>query len=51
MEYAWRKPQQPESWYSPQFILKNGGLPVPMTPGLGVNFDPDFLKRATIVKA
>jgi len=51
MEYAWRKPQQPESWYSPQFILKNGGLPVPMTPGLGVDFDADFLKRATIVKA
>ena len=51
MEFPWRKPQKPESWYSPQFIVKNGVLPVPTGPGMGVDFDPDFIKKTTIVKA
>jgi L-alanine-DL-glutamate epimerase-like enolase superfamily enzyme len=51
MEFPWRKSQKPESWYSPQFIIKNGVLPVPTGPGMGVNFDPDFIKKTTVVKA
>lgn len=50
MEYVWRKQQQPESWYSPQFIIKNGVLPVPTGPGLGVEFDPDFVKKMPVVR-
>lgn len=51
MEYVWRKPQKPESWYSPQFIVKNGVIPVPTGPGLGVDFDPEFVKKLSVVKA
>lgn len=51
MEYVWRKPQKPESWHSPQFIIKNGVIPVPTGPGLGIEFDPEFLKTLTVVKA
>ena len=51
MEYVWRKPQKPESWYSPQFIIKNGVIPVPTGPGLGIEFDPGFLNTLTVVKA
>jgi L-alanine-DL-glutamate epimerase-like enolase superfamily enzyme len=51
MEYVWRKPQKPESWYSPQFIIKNGAIAVPTGPGLGIEFDPEFLRTLTVVKA
>jgi L-alanine-DL-glutamate epimerase-like enolase superfamily enzyme len=36
--------------HSPQFIIKNGVLPVPTGPGMGVDFDPDFIKKSTLVK-
>ncbi len=51
MEYVWRAPGKPESWYSPNFAIRNGVIPVPSGPGLGLEFDPDFLKKATLVKA
>jgi hypothetical protein len=35
MEYVWRAPPQKKSWF---------------TPGLGLEFDPDFLKKAAVVK-
>ena len=50
MEYVWRKPAKQESWYSPNFEIKNGVIPVPTGPGLGLEFDPDFLKKANLVK-
>lgn len=50
MEYVWRAPQRKESWYSPNFEIKNGVIPVPTGPGLGLEFDPEFLKKATVVK-
>jgi L-alanine-DL-glutamate epimerase-like enolase superfamily enzyme len=50
MEYVWRKPAKKESWYSPNFEIKNGVIPVPTGPGMGLEFDPDFLKNATVVK-
>ena len=49
MEYPWKKPQQPESWYTPNFIIKNGMLRVPEGPGLGVEIDPDYISKAEIV--
>ena len=50
MEYVWRNPPKKESWYSPNFEIGNGVLPVPTGPGMGLEFDPDFVKNATVVK-
>lgn len=50
MEYVSRKAPKPESWYSPNFDIKDGVIPVPTGPGMGLEFDPDFLKNATAVK-
>jgi L-alanine-DL-glutamate epimerase-like enolase superfamily enzyme len=49
MEYVSRGPARKESWYSPNFEIKNGAIPVPTGPGMGLEFDPDFLKKATVV--
>ena len=46
MEFPWREPHDPESWYTPNFPVRNGVVKVPTEPGLGVEIDPDFLKRA-----
>jgi len=50
MEYVWRKPPKKESWYSPNFDIKDGVIPVPTGPGMGLEFDPDFVKTATVIK-
>lgn len=50
MEYVWRKPPKKESWYSPNFEIRNGVLPVPTGPGMGLEFDPDFVKNAAVIK-
>jgi L-alanine-DL-glutamate epimerase-like enolase superfamily enzyme len=50
MEYVSRKAPKKESWYSPNFDIKDGVIPVPPGPGMGLEFDPDFLKNATVVK-
>src|SRR5580700_10218816 len=50
MEYVWRAPAKKESWYSPNFEIKNGVIQVPTGPGMGLEFDPDYLKKATAVK-
>lgn len=50
MEYVWRAPAKKESWYSPNFEIKNGAIQVPTGPGMGLEFDPDFLKKATSIK-
>jgi len=49
MEYVSRGPSKKESWYAPNFEIKNGVIPVPSGPGMGVQFDPDFLKTAKLV--
>ncbi|HTS26814.1 MAG TPA: mandelate racemase/muconate lactonizing enzyme family protein [Bryobacteraceae bacterium] len=50
MEYVWRAPAKKESWYTPNFEIRNGVIPVPEGPGMGLQFDPDYLKKATLVK-
>jgi L-alanine-DL-glutamate epimerase-like enolase superfamily enzyme len=50
MEYVSRGPAKKESWYTPNFEIKNGVIPVPAGPGMGLEFDPEFLKKATVVK-
>jgi L-alanine-DL-glutamate epimerase-like enolase superfamily enzyme len=47
---VWRAPARKESWFSPNFEIKNGMIPVPAGPGMGLEFDPDFLKKCTAVK-
>jgi L-alanine-DL-glutamate epimerase-like enolase superfamily enzyme len=51
MEYVSRGPAKKESWYSPNFEIRNGVIPLPAGPGMGLEFDPEFLKKATVVKA
>jgi L-alanine-DL-glutamate epimerase-like enolase superfamily enzyme len=46
MEYPHRGVAKPESWYSPNFQIKDGKLPVPTGPGLGIEFDPKYLSAA-----
>jgi L-alanine-DL-glutamate epimerase-like enolase superfamily enzyme len=50
MEYVHRGEPKPESWYKPNFAIRNGVIPVPTGPGLGLEFDPDYLKKAVPVK-
>jgi L-alanine-DL-glutamate epimerase-like enolase superfamily enzyme len=50
MEYARRAAPKKESWYTPNFEVKNGVISVPTGPGLGLEFDPDFVKKATVVR-
>jgi L-alanine-DL-glutamate epimerase-like enolase superfamily enzyme len=51
MEYVHRSEAKPESWYKPNFAIKNGVIALPTGPGMGLEFDPDFIKKATIVRA
>jgi L-alanine-DL-glutamate epimerase-like enolase superfamily enzyme len=49
MEYPHRGKPKRESWSTPHFEIRNGVVQVSQGPGLGVSFDPDFLKKAEIV--
>jgi L-alanine-DL-glutamate epimerase-like enolase superfamily enzyme len=51
MEYPWRAPQQKPTWYTPDFRIVDGKIKVPTTPGMGIEFDPEYLKSATVVAA
>jgi len=46
MEFPHREQLKPASWYTPNLKILNGKLAVPTGPGLGVDFDPDYLKQA-----
>jgi L-alanine-DL-glutamate epimerase-like enolase superfamily enzyme len=50
MEYVWRAPQKKESWFTPNFEIRNGVIPVPTGPGLGLEFDQEYLKKATLIR-
>lgn len=49
MEYVSRRQPNKESWYAPNFDIRNGVIPVPSGPGMGLEFDPDFIKTATVI--
>ncbi len=49
MEYPWRDTQKPADWYAPNFIIKDGRLPVPTGPGYGLTIDPSWLASAKVV--
>jgi L-alanine-DL-glutamate epimerase-like enolase superfamily enzyme len=46
IEYPWRKSQEKESWYTPNFMIRDGVLRIPDGQGLGVEIDPDYLAGA-----
>lgn len=46
MEFPHRGKANGASWYTPNFTIRNGMVKVPQTPGLGVEFDPDYIKKA-----
>ena len=49
MEHTWRRPQTEASWYSPNFPIVDGKVKVPKTPGMGIEFDPDYINQCTVV--
>ena len=49
MEYPWRKSQTKESWFAPNFLIKDGEIPVPEGPGLGLEIAADYLASAEVV--
>ncbi|MCX6538979.1 MAG: mandelate racemase/muconate lactonizing enzyme family protein [Acidobacteria bacterium] len=49
MEYPCRDVQKPQDWFTPNFIIKEGRLPVPTGPGLGIEIDPAYLAKAEVV--
>ncbi len=49
MEFPWRAPYQPQSYFSPQIQIERGVVKVPTGPGLGLEFDPDFLAKCEVV--
>ena len=49
MEYPWRAPQRPVSWYKPDFKITAGKIQVPTAPGMGLEIDPEYLKKATVI--
>ena len=42
---------RPESWYTPNFRVKDGFVAVPTGPGLGVDFDPGYIAQLRKVEA
>jgi L-alanine-DL-glutamate epimerase-like enolase superfamily enzyme len=49
LEYPWRQSQKAESWYTPNFIIKDGFIDVPKGPGMGMEIAADYLASAEVV--
>jgi L-alanine-DL-glutamate epimerase-like enolase superfamily enzyme len=49
MEYPWRAPQKPTTWYQPDFKITDGNIRVPDSPGMGLEIDPDYLAKSSVV--
>ena len=50
MEFPHRGRTKAESWYRPHPSIENGAVKVPTGPGLGLEIDPEYLKKAEIIK-
>ena len=51
MEFPWRNPPRPASWYTPNFVVRDGFVDVPTGPGLGISYDTAYLKKLVKVEA
>lgn len=40
------RPHKPEKWFTPNLEVKKGVLQVPKNPGLGIDIDPNLLRKA-----
>lgn len=49
MEYSYRGPRKAESWFTPNFVIRDGRLAVPDGPGLGIEIDPAYLAQAEVI--
>ncbi len=49
MEFPHRGNEKKETWYTPEFKIRNGTVTVPEAPGLGIQFDPAYLAKAVKV--
>ena len=49
MEYPWRAPQRAETWYTPNFLVKDGKLTIPTGPGLGIEINEEYVKERAAV--
>ena len=50
MEFPFRGKNETESWFTPQFVIKDGFIGIPTGPGLGVEVDPTYLAKARKVE-
>lgn len=50
MEFPFRGKEETESWFTPQFTIKNGMIGIPTGTGLGVEVDPTYLAKAKKVE-
>jgi L-alanine-DL-glutamate epimerase-like enolase superfamily enzyme len=51
IEYAWDEKRKEPNWYSPQFKVVDGKVKVPTGPGLGIEYDDAYLKRAEAINS
>ena len=42
--------QPTRGWYSPEIVVRNGIVPVPTGPGLGIEIDPAAVRRAEVLR-
>lgn len=49
MEFPWRGKTKKASWYTPNFNIENGVVKAPSGPGLGIEYDADYLKKCVRV--
>ena len=50
MEFPFRGKEESESWFTPNFPIKDGMIGIPSGDGLGVQIDPDYLAKAKKVE-
>ena len=50
LEFPFRGKEETESWFTPQFRIKNGMIGIPSGEGLGVEIDPAYLAKAKKVE-
>ena len=49
MEYPCREEQSEEKWYYPNFIIREGKIKIPDTPGMGVAIDPAYIEKSDLI--
>ncbi|AQG79100.1 mandelate racemase/muconate lactonizing enzyme family protein [Spirosoma montaniterrae] len=45
-EFVYNPSEKPASWFTPNMRVQNGNMPIPATPGLGIEYDEGIWKQA-----